>query len=68
MLSSVELSVYDYILGVQYVMKVAPHTLTQQNINNFSEALDWFLKNNAKAYKILLSSLDNYMDGKKVDK
>ncbi len=55
-LTSEELSVYDYILGLQYVIdrigvfnaKSAPY---QQDLRR---GLDWFRKHNAKAYMVLL--------------
>lgn len=53
-LNGTELSIYDFIMGMQYVMEVAPKTVTQQQINNFHKALSWFRKNNAEAYMVLL--------------
>ena len=53
-LNSVELSMYDFIMGSQYVMEVAPKTVTEKQINEFHKALSWFRKNNSDAYMILL--------------
>ncbi len=53
-LNSIELSIYDFIMGSQYVFEVAPKTVTQQQINNFHKALTWFRKNNSEAYMVLL--------------
>jgi len=53
-LNNVELSMYDFIMGSQYLFEVAPKTVTQQQINNFHKALTWFRKNNIEAYMVLL--------------
>ena len=53
-LSAVELSMYDFIMGSQYVMEVAPKTVTEKQINEFHKALSWFRKNNSNAYMTLL--------------
>ena len=53
-LSGVELSIYDFIMGSQYVMEVAPKTVTEKQINEFHKALSWFRKNNVEAYMVLL--------------
>ena len=53
-LNGVELSIYDLIMGSQYVMEVAPKTVTQKQINEFHKALRWFQKNNIEAYMVLL--------------
>ncbi len=53
-LSGVELSMYDFIMGSQYVMEVAPKTVTEKQINEFHKALSWFRKNNVDAYMVLL--------------
>lgn len=55
-LNAEELSVYDYILGLQYVIdrigafnpKSAPYQ------RDLRKGLDWFRKHNAKAYMVLL--------------
>ena len=53
-LSGVELSMYDFIMGSQYVMEVAPKTVTSKQINEFHKALRWFQQNNIDAYMVLL--------------
>ena len=53
-LSGIELSMYDFIMGSQYVMEVAPKTVTEKQINEFHKALAWFRKNNGEAYMVLL--------------
>lgn len=53
-LNGIELSIYDFIMGSQYIFEVAPKTVTQQQINNFHKALTWFRKNNSEAYMVLL--------------
>ena len=45
-LNGIELSMYDFIIGSQYVMEVAPETVTSKQINEFHKALRWFQKNN----------------------
>ena len=58
-LNNIELSLYDFIMGAQHIF--ALHQETQPNkdinrklINDFDKALDWFKKNNVKAYMVLL--------------
>jgi len=53
-LNAIELSMYDFIMGSQYVMEVAPKTVTEKQINEFHKALSWFRKNNSDAYMVLL--------------
>jgi len=53
-LNGVELSMYDFIMGSQYVMEVAPKTVTPKQISDFQKALSWFRKNNIEAYMVLL--------------
>jgi hypothetical protein len=53
-LNGIELSMYDFIMGSQYVFEVAPKTVTTKQINDFHKALTWFRKNNVEAYMILL--------------
>jgi len=53
-LNGVELSMYDFIMGSQYVFEVAPKTVTEKQISEFHKALSWFRKNNSKAYMALL--------------
>ena len=53
-LNALELSIYDYIMGSQYVFEVAPKTVTQKQIGEFQKALTWFRVNNSEAYMVLL--------------
>ena len=53
-LTGIELSMYDFILGSQYLMEVAPKTVTPKHVNDFNKALTWFRKNNSEAYMVLL--------------
>ena len=53
-LNGVELSMYNFIMGSQYVMEVAPKTVTSKQINEFHKALRWFQQNNIDAYMVLL--------------
>lgn len=53
-LTGVELSMYDFIMGTQWVMEVAPKTMTSKQVNDFHKGLRWFQKNNINAYMALL--------------
>ena len=53
-LNGIELSIYDFIIGSQYVFEVAPKTVTTKQVNDFHKALTWFRKNNSTAYMVLL--------------
>ena len=53
-LNGPELSMYDFIIGLQYVMEVAPKTVTPNQIKLFHKAIAWFRTNNSKAYMALL--------------
>ena len=52
-LNNVELSIYDFIIGASIVAEMgilnSPH-----HIQELRKGLDWFRKNNPKAYMILL--------------
>ena len=52
-LNNVELSMYDFIIGSTMVMEMAggwQHT----DVEKLRKGLDWFRKNNAEAYMVLL--------------
>ena len=52
-LNNIELSMYDFIIGSTMVMEMASgykHT----DVSLLRKGLDWFRKNNAKAYMVLL--------------
>ena len=53
-LNNVELSMYDFIVGSQYVMEMAPRTVTKDQVKDFQKGLEWFRKNNMDAYWVLL--------------
>lgn len=53
-LTGVELSMYDFIIGSQMVMEMAPKRVTQKQINEFHKALNWFRRANSTAYMVLL--------------
>lgn len=53
-LNNIELSMYDFIMGCQFVFERSPSRVNQQLINEFNKGLDWFRKNNAAAYMTLL--------------
>ena len=49
-LNNVELSMYDFIIGASTIAEMGLDT----DIASLRKGLDWFRKNNAKAYMILL--------------
>ena len=52
-LNAMELSMYDFIIGSTMVLEMAggyKHT----DVNELRKGLDWFRKNNAEAYMVLL--------------
>ena len=52
-LNNVELSMYDFVIGSSIVMEMSggyKHT----DVNELRKGLDWFRKNNPKAYMVLL--------------
>ncbi len=53
-LNNIELSIYDFIIGSQYVFEIEDITATPEQINDFRKALTWFRKNNSTAYMVLL--------------
>jgi len=53
-LNATELSMYDFVVGSQYVMETMPRTMTPKAIKDFQKGLDWFRKNNSQAYMVLL--------------
>jgi hypothetical protein len=53
-LNAIELSIYDYIMGSNYIFEVAPKTVTQKQLSEFRKALTWFRVNNTEAYMVLL--------------
>ena len=53
-LNATELSMYDFVVGSQYVMEMMPRTMTPKAIKDFQKGLDWFRQHNASAYMTLL--------------
>tara|TARA_B110000046_G_scaffold171653_1_gene192699 strand:+ start:1410 stop:1673 length:264 start_codon:yes stop_codon:yes gene_type:complete len=53
-LNALELSIYDYIMGSNYIFEVAPKTVTKKQVTEFQKALTWFRVNNTEAYMVLL--------------
>ena len=49
-LNNVELSMYDFVIGASTIMEMGLDT----DITSLRKGLDWFRKNNAKAYMVLL--------------
>ncbi len=53
-LNAIELSIYDFIMGTNYLMETANRSVTPEIIKLYRKALDWFSRNNAEAYMALL--------------
>lgn len=53
-LNALELSIYDFIIGSQRVFEAEPERVSKKMIDDFHKALNWFRKNNVKAYMVLL--------------
>ena len=53
-LNATELSMYDFVVGSQLVMEMAPQTITPKALSDFQKGLDWFRSNNPSAYMVLL--------------
>tara|TARA_R110000782_G_C14511038_1_gene379892 strand:- start:44 stop:289 length:246 start_codon:yes stop_codon:yes gene_type:complete len=51
-LNAEELSIYDFIMGAQIMMEMGMGN--EQSATEMRRSLDWFRKNNAKAYITLL--------------
>ena len=51
-LTAEELSMYDFIMGAQIIMEMGSGN--EQAIMEMRRGLDWFRKNNSKAYMVLL--------------
>ena len=52
-LNAKELSMYDFIIGASNMVEMGIFN-TPQHIADLRKGLDWFRKNNAEAYMILL--------------
>jgi hypothetical protein len=53
-LNGLELSIYDFIMGTQFVIEKMPKSVTKQMVDDFYKGLDWFKKYNIDAYFALL--------------
>jgi len=51
-LDNVELSMYDFIMGAQFVLERRGYD--EDIIKSLHKGLDWFRKHNSKAYMVLL--------------
>jgi len=51
-LNNVELSMYDFVIGSSMVMEMGVHH--DSLVIELRKGLDWFRKNNPKAYMVLL--------------
>ena len=52
-LNNVELSIYDFIIGASEMIELGIFN-TPKHVQDLRKGLDWFRKNNAKAYMALL--------------
>ena len=52
-LNNVELSIYDFIMGASIMCEMNIFN-TAQHVKDLRKGLDWFRKNNPKAYMVLL--------------
>ena len=52
-LNNVELSMYDFIIGSTMVLEMADG-YKHADVQELRKGLDWFRKNNAEAYMVLL--------------
>ena len=51
-LNNIELSIYDFLMGAQLTFSMGYNN--EKIIKDFQKGLDWFKKNNVKAYMVLL--------------
>ena len=51
-LTNVELSMYDFIMGAQVMLEMGIGS--NFNTKDVKKGMDWFRKNNSKAYMVLL--------------
>ena len=52
-LNNVELSMYDFVIGASIVVELGIFN-TPKHVIDLRKGLDWFRKNNAEAYMVLL--------------
>ena len=54
-LNAMELSMYDFVMGASILVEMTgPWEGDPKTIRELRKGLDWFRKNNAKAYMVLL--------------
>jgi len=51
-LNNVELSMYDLVMGISIMVEMGVRN--ESVVKNLSDGLEWFRKNNAEAYYVLL--------------
>ena len=51
-LNNVELSMYDFVMGATIIMEMG--MTNPSSVKELKKGLDWFRKNNSKAYMVLL--------------
>ena len=53
-LTAEELSMYDFCMGATFVYEMGGLSVDGKILKELQKGLDWFRKNNAKAYMVLL--------------
>ena len=53
-LTAVELSMYDFCMGATFVYEMGGLSVDGKILKDLRKGLDWFRKNNPKAYMVLL--------------
>jgi hypothetical protein len=53
-LNALELSIYDFIMGSNVVFAMGTEKRSSEHVQDYRKALDWFISNNANAYRVLL--------------
>ena len=53
-LTAEELSMYDFCMGATFVYEMGGLSVDGKILKDLQKGLDWFRKNNAKAYMVLL--------------
>lgn len=53
-LNNIELSIYDHVIGLDFLFSTSPNTMSDDQIKSINKCLKWFKENNPEAYKVLL--------------
>ena len=53
-LTAIELSMYDFCMGATFVYETGGLSVNGKILKDLQKGLDWFRKNNPKAYMVLL--------------